>query len=129
MYFLFSCLSRNFHAKFMIDPSGKLNNEASELVSALFTAGRNATLSMEAAANALVKDQSKSQREGQPVQQGMEQEVGNGDARDNWIEPTGSGVVLLDVVRKLCDRHLCPWFSLSEEDCGQLRMQILMDVY
>jgi hypothetical protein len=111
------CSIRNFHAKIIIDPNGKINNEASQMLSALFTAGRNATLSVEAASSALVEDK--------------RLDDGTGTYSDDWIEPTGGGggTALLEVVRSLCDRYLCAWFHLSEADCGQLRMQILMDVY
>ena len=110
---------------------------ASELVTALFTAPRSATLSVQAAKQALLfeeeedEDDEDDEDDGgavrSAVQGGLEGKDRDRD-RDKDRERGGSGV-LLGVVRQLCDRHLCRWFRLSTHDCGQLRMQILMDVY
>jgi hypothetical protein len=110
----FDVCHRNFEAKFFIGPSGDIEEAASELVRALFTAPRSATLSVEAALQALAHDHPPAE-----LVAGVEGEGGG----------EGGSSALLRVVRDLCDLHLCPWFQLSAEDCGKLRMQVLMDVY
>ena len=92
-----------------------MNKRASFLVSALFTTTRQPTLSMDEATQALLYEQTvdKDQCE-------------SGFCSDSVV---GENKELMLIVRELCDDYLCLWFRLSDKDCGNLRMQILMDVF
>ncbi len=77
---------------------------ASELISSLFSVGRNPHMTVEEVAHTVI--------------------FGDGGS---YSAP--EHVLLLLVIQDLCNNYLCPWLHLSQEDCGRLRMQILFDVY
>lgn len=105
----------NFHAKIFLDKNGEIMVEPSDLLSSLLTMPRGSTLSVEGARLELISETPATEIDGSTY------------VPSSGVDPRDLGVI--SVAKKLCDAHLCSWFELSQEDCNNLKLQILLDAY